>query len=371
MQRHLKPMYALLLMYLFIGSVYGQINVIPTSAGVVNQFTMEDLFRINLVNTSGAMLNGKLKASILTIDQQVVAEAYSQPLQLEIGKVLSGKQIAWQRALQYGRNRVSSQLQLSGQLSAGDYSVCYQFIPLQGGTPNSSYCFEKEIRPFSQFNLLSPYDEEVVSLPNPILSWQPLRAFTRLNGLQYSLKLVKLTDQNQAPERAIAMNPPLFELANLTSNSLPYPMTALPLVDGETYAWQVTAHQGENETGKTQIWQFTYQVPKKERPKPKDYSYTYASTTSAGHYTPTQEGSIHLAYDNHYGLASLDYDVKSTDGSNNKQFEHPEIKLQPGLNLISLPIEKITNSKEDVFLVIRIKEPNGSTYYLPIKHAKM
>jgi hypothetical protein len=369
MHQYLKTIYALQLMWLCICPMFGQLNVIPTSSGVMNQFTLEDLFRINVINTSGTTLSGKLKASIMTVDQQMVAEVYSQPLRLEIGKIIAGRQITWQRALQYGKSKVSSQLQLNGQLTTGDYAVCYQFISDQGNVTNSNYCFEKEIRPFSQFNLISPYDQETVNLPNPILNWQPLRTFARLNGINYSLKLVKLVDQNQAPERAIVINPPTIQLANLSINSLVYPPAALPLVDGATYVWQVTAYQGKAEIGKTQIWEFTYQAPKKEKQEPIEYAYTYASTTASGHYTLTKGGNISLAYDNHYGLSNLNYDIQ-VEGEQNLKLKHPEVKLRQGLNLINLPIEQIMNANEDVSLILQIKEPDGSVYYLPVKHHK-
>jgi hypothetical protein len=350
-------------------NLHGQISVAPFPAVIPNEFALEDIFRVVIVNTSGAPLEGRIKAVVETADKQLVLELFSGVVRFNPGEVIKGREINWQRTPNYGKGAAARNLRLSGQLPFGSYAICYQLIQVQGVPPVGFNCFEKEIRPFGNFGLISPADKEEIKHPNPFFSWEPIRAFSNLGSVSYSLKLAEL-GEGQKAEFAIPSNPPFFHVHDLSSTVLSYPPSALTLNEGKSYAWQVTARRGEVELGKTSVWTFVYMPEKKVLPPPKEYSYTYASASPTGQFAIAEEGILHLAYYNHYGLEYLNFEINSGEAFSKAKPKQPLVPLHPGLNQIDLPLKEVAQGREGGFFTLVIKEPGGENYFLRFQYNK-
>lgn len=359
---------SLLLFTLFYGLLaYSQVMIVSNAVGVREQFIVDNLYQISVVNTSGKQLAGRLRGVILDGSQREIAEIYSGVINLEAGSNLSGKQIPWQGVPRFGRLMASQQLRETGQLLPGNYTICYQLISSQG-TTLANNCLEQRVRPSGPPELLFPANGEQVDMPNPSLTWRGPLPMPLGSDIEYRIKVVAIrTDQK--PERAIVTNPPLLEKSVNTISSINYPLEAMPLEEGKTYAWQVKAYSGQFELGQTSIWTFNYQIPKETtaaRVLGINDTYRFARPALVGRFYAANGGFIRFAYDNRSGLAQLPYEILAFHGSGKTTYTPPTINLNAGLNLIDLNVSTLVTTAQK--LVLTIKEPNGHRQYLEINY---
>lgn len=346
---------------------YSQVMIVSNSIGLREQFMVDNLYQISIINTSNQTISGRIRGVILDRSQREIAEIYSSPLSIEAGNSVTGKQIPWQGVPRFGRFLASQQLQETGQLIPGNYTICYQVINNQGvGLVNN--CLEQRVRPSGPPELVYPANREQVEIPNPSLTWRGPLPMPLGAEIEYRIKLVEMR-KGQKPERAVVQNAPLLEQTVHTLSSLNYPLDALPLEDGKTYAWQVQAYSNQFELGKTSVWEFTYKVPKEftaARYLGINDTYRFARPSLNGHLYKADGGYIRFAYDNRSGLTQLPYELIAFDGSGKTTYTPPTVNLSAGLNLVDLNISSLITSAKR--LVLTIKEPNGHQQYLEIDY---
>ena len=110
-------------------------------------------------------------------------------------------------------------------------------------------------------SLIFPDQDGKIASDYPTFQWTPVTVPPDYT-IYYSLKIVQVLD-GQTPQRALEANIPQFERDHLTTTTFTYPIDALPLDTGKTYAWQITALDQNNfppthNNGKSQIYTFTY-----------------------------------------------------------------------------------------------------------------
>ena len=136
------------------------------------------------------------------------------------------------------------------------------------------------------------------------------------NELTYNLKLVAL-DKGQSPTDAIYRNLPLLEKYRVRGLSMPYPVTAMPLKEGQKYAWQVTAFWGNTEIGKTEIWAFSLEKPKPIAQINRQESYRLVKQElGSSFYIFSNE--IYFAFQNQGYEATLNYSIYSKENPKKK-----------------------------------------------------
>ena len=131
-------------------------------------------------------------------------------------------------------------------------------------------------------SLIFPDQQAQITSEYPTFQWTPVTVPPDYT-IYYSLKIVQVLD-GQTPQRALEANIPQFEKDHLTIPTFTYPIDALPLDTGKTYAWRVTALDQNNfppthNNGKSQIYTFTYVNP------------DTATTTAGGPVTVASSGS--------------------------------------------------------------------------------
>lgn len=346
---------------------YSQVMIVSNSVGLREQFMVDNLYQISVVNTSSQAINGRIRGVIMDRSQREIAEIYSSPLSIEAGGSVTGKQIPWQGVPRFGRFLASQQLRETGQLTPGNYTICYQVINSQG-TALANNCLEQRVRPSGPPELLYPANQEQVTIPNPNLTWRGPLPMPLGAEIEYRIKLVEMR-AGQKPERAVVSNAPLLEQRVQTFSNINYPLDAPPLEEGKTYAWQVQAYSNQFELGKTSVWQFTYKVPKELNSAKAlgiNDTYRFARPNLNGRLYKANAGYIRFAYDNRSGLAQLPYELVAFSGVGKTTYTPPSVSLSAGLNLIDLNISAIITTAQK--LVLTIKEPNGHQQYLEIDY---
>lgn len=363
----MKKMSLLLAALLFTLMGYSQVMIVSNTVGLREQFMVDNLYQISVVNTSTKAISGRIRGVILDGSQREVAEVYSGPLNIEAGASVTGKQIPWQGVPRFGRLLASQQLRETGQLTPGNYTVCYQVLNTQG-TTLANNCLEQRVRPSGPPELLYPANGEQIETPNPALTWRGPLPMPLGADIDYRIKLVEMRP-GQKPERAVVSNAPLLEQTLNTISNLNYPLDAPPLEEGKTYAWQVQAYTNQFELGKTSVWQFTYKVPKDltaAKALGINDTYRFARPELNGRFYKSNAGFIRFAYDNRSGLAQLPYELVAFHGSGKTTYTVPSVSLSAGLNLIDLNISALFTTAQK--LVLTIKEPNGHRQYLEIDY---
>ena len=148
----------------------------------------------------------------------------------------------------------------SGRLPEGDYVACVAVTNLSGFVL-AQECTDFSIAYPDPPMLITPADGEVVSSAAPILQWTPLQVPPDYT-LQYVLQVAEVLP-NQLPEAALSSNILHYENLDVGTTNLPYPIDALPLASGKTYAWRVVAmdqngYAAAANNGSSEIWTFRF-----------------------------------------------------------------------------------------------------------------
>ncbi len=138
----------------------------------------------------------------------------------------------------------------------GKYQLCVSLKILGGGNETEKECKEFSCTPINPPALLSPEDNSKINLLNPILTWIPPTPIYSEWTLRYQMNLVEIFS-NQSSIEAIKTNLPIYSNQNIHAQSLMYPFGAIPLEFGKSYAWNITAYDGDTKIGTTEVWKFT------------------------------------------------------------------------------------------------------------------
>lgn len=111
--------------------------------------------------------------------------------------------------------------------------------------------------------LVAPSNDETISetVTTPVFSWSPVMGPPGMT-VEYEFLLVEMFD-DQTPADAIVSNREHASSVSVGTTTLPYTASYLPLEEGKTYAWQVTAQDVNGEIpikneGRSEIRVFTY-----------------------------------------------------------------------------------------------------------------
>lgn len=157
---------------------------------------------------------------------------------------------------------LTEQVLQSGTIPEGDYRIEIDARPVD----DQRIVVNEAIRRFSVTfpqspRLTSPADEADITMPNPVFTWTPV--MTQGNFMmEYDFLLVEVFD-GQSPEDAIDANRAHHQQTLLGENTFVYTDDLYPLERGVEYAWQITAHDVNDElpirnNGESEIYTFTY-----------------------------------------------------------------------------------------------------------------
>jgi hypothetical protein len=150
----------------------------------------------------------------------------------------------------------------SGQVPTGSYRVCVEVLLAENDSLLGTDCYDQEIEQLSPPILIFPIDESTVVDKYPTFNWLPPTPARQDDRLTYQLRIVEVLGR-QTGFDAMESNPAFFDLRDITSNSLRFPIGARGFIVGNTYAWQIRAYM-PTRTGErrpiveSEIWTFTY-----------------------------------------------------------------------------------------------------------------
>ncbi|HEX5154748.1 MAG TPA: hypothetical protein VFW07_25045 [Parafilimonas sp.] len=258
-----------------------------------------------------------------------------------------------------------------GFLPAGSYTACYNvfLVDENSGTPLAEQCTPLVVEPVSPPILNIPMDKQVIHSSFPQFSWIPPMPMEIFSDLNYDFVLVEV-QQGQSSADAIQQNLPIYS-TNTRDIFLNYPASLPSLDTGKLYGWQITAKNKNTFTANSDIWTFSLF----------DTSFHQAGEDMS-QYTKllrVLDASISVAinnllayYDNNSHDSTVQYNIYdidkySQDGNARQLIVSDQLKLLPGVNLISLPLDKISaigNNKQYLFQILNSRNETWSMKFI-------
>ena len=150
-----------------------------------------------------------------------------------------------------------------GMLPADRYRYCAS-VYVNGAAVTTERCATAIIEAPQPPTLLLPADGMVIPQANPTFAWTPATQVDATSRVRYLIRVAELP-KGRLPAEALGALA-WFEGEVDGRTQLVYPFTALPLRDGVSYAWQVTAYDADGAPygmngGRSRIQRFTYRDP--------------------------------------------------------------------------------------------------------------
>jgi hypothetical protein len=347
----MKKLIVLLLLFFTI-PVFGQVSFqfFPEVYGR----NIEGLLNCKIINPSGRK-SGSLVLTVSEKNNGTVLVLKTTAFNLNPGVNSLPVSTIRNSAIEYYNNPIAVIIQHNPNFPPGNYEYCFSFSPAGNSLP-AEQCFEYELVPFAQLHLIEPYDNDSLCDKKPTLSWEPL--IPTLAGTNYQVVLSEIQPGQNAVE-ALNYNLPIINQSYLTSPILIYPPIANPLVDGKTYAWQVTAYQDHTILNRSEIWQFIEQCNEKKPPVIPDDGYRDIADLIKGNYY-IAIGTIKFAITNPYKASTFKYQIESLNNPGKKIKGLPKIKILTGKNKILIDLADTDSFTDGYSYLMTLSLPDGT-----------
>lgn len=305
--------------FMFPASLYGR--------------SVDGLGSCTIQNISGQPLLGNLWVKVKELRSGLpVVQVLCNNIQLPVGQSNLQRQLFGAAAFQFFSNPISSIASQTRQFPPGNYEYCFQFEPANKGTEISENCYDAEILPLVPISLQSPSNLDSICIKRPVLTWTPPLPISPT--MRYRLLLVE--KRNLSAVEALAINPPILLLDNLSGNMVNFPGSAPELIEGKTYCWQVLAYEQGVVMSTSEIWEFTIQC-KEQPPLVQKDNYRELRSLMNGNYY-VAERYVRFSFQNNYSVKKLNYEILALNGGVSSIKHLPEIPLKLGLNLVDLDL---------------------------------
>ena len=250
-----------------------------------------------------------------------------------------------------------------GYLPAGTYNACYTiFVVTEGtGTPLVEECTPVVIDPVSPPILNIPFDGQLIHNPYPQFNWIPPSPLEIFSDLNYDFVLVEVAD-GQSEADAIEQNLPLY-ITNTRDIFLNYPGPYAQLDTGKLYAWQITAKNGNQFAAKSEIWTFSLSDTSVQTGALNFNGYTKLKRTLDASIAAVSDNLL-AYYENNAEDSLIQYNIYDIDenGDALKLVTEGQLNLTAGINLISIPLQGITNIANNKQYLFQIRNSNSETW---------
>ena len=215
---------------------------------------------LTITNNTSSQADVLIYLTISNNNIGVIATGNSEPITTLPGipaQINSDKFIDWNTVTYNGS--IKDQVIQTGRLPEGEYDACITLKDLNGTILKSNLCVQFNIVYPSPPSLFYPTDGDQLTSNYPVFTWTPVQVPPEYQ-LRYILKIAEILP-GQTSNQALLANTVQYEDDNLLTTNMQYPVSALPLEPGKTYAWQVQAVDqngfppSDNE-GKSEIWTF-------------------------------------------------------------------------------------------------------------------
>ncbi|MFB6455611.1 hypothetical protein ACE38W_10105 [Chitinophaga sp. Hz27] len=250
----------------------------------------------------------------------------------------------------------------NAMLVPGKYIICYSVI-VEGdktGTPGTEDCIKFVVEPVSPPILNLPADKDTLQTSLPAFTWIPPAPLNLYSDLNYDITVVAVLP-GQAPAEAIQQNIPMYHGAALRQPFLNYPAGAPTLDTGVNYAWMITALNGRQYSTQTDV--HTFRIAKAAPVMEEDLT-SFVGLTRNGTTKPLQIGNtLKCSYNNETGEQVVNYEIVALQ-QQNKIVAHGSLALQPGLNMISIPLQKVGNFSAGNLYAFRFQNRRNENWEL-------
>ncbi|MBV8255403.1 MAG: hypothetical protein JO154_22575 [Chitinophaga sp.] len=229
----------------------------------------------------------------------------------------------------------------NAMLLPGKYIICYSVVVDRDKTvaPGTEDCIRFVVEPVSPPILNLPVDKDTLQTSLPAFTWIPPAPLNLYSDLNYDITVVAVWP-GQVPADAIQQNIPMYHGAALRQPFLNYPAGAPTLDTGVNYAWMVTALNGRQYSAQTDI--HTFRVAKAAPVTEEDLT-SFVGLTRNGTTKPLQVGTtLKCSYNNESGEQAVNYEIIALQ-QQNKVVAQGKLTLQPGPNMISIPLQRVGN----------------------------
>jgi len=296
----------LLLVFMFC-SLWGNSQVV-ISGSLFNEWnaSLNALTQLTLVNADIDAHEVNLVVQLKTASGRMILTGETNQFIVSSGAtVLSGVPL---NLLNVSDGAEFSSMKTLGVLPFGNYRYCVKVV--QNGVEVLDDWCESIESEYSEFlNLVYPFDGDTVSTHLPVLSWMNSTGKAICSGeMEYVIRLTKIGN-GQTPEQAMNMNPIQWSLRCLNSFQVNYPISAIALEDGKSYAWQVQQYNEGKVVNTTDVWKFVVNTI----PERKDIKYVHVQNGENPNFIPVFE-KLFIRFDDAYSQGAINYTMLSKDG---------------------------------------------------------
>lgn len=342
----------------FLLSLIGNGQVIVNFSPLVYGQTLDGLVYAQLVNSSGTDLKIVETITITELSGVKVVTVTTAPFILSQGTNFISKTAFTNGRFNFSNSTFGNTLRQSGRLIDGEYEYCFQ-TEIIGDKPDQlspvfENCFSFQLQQMTPLLLIDPIDEDKICTKRPNLIWQlpsPLPAEARCRIILTELK------EKQDIAEAIAFNAPVLNQGNVFGNMLMYPAGAPELIEGHTYAWQVTVYSEKTILKKSEIWTFTVTCQEPQKNLSGD-SYRELKETDDGNFYIANR-VLRFSFNNPYSNGKLDYSIDNLSRPNSEIKKLPTLKMAPGLNKYELDLSEIRPFKNNEEYLLRVRLINN------------
>ena len=318
--------------------------------------SIDNICKVRITNT-GSMITTSLRIVVTEAKVGTVVTIDIPQFQLMPGTGSVPPAAVYHAAVSFANNKIATIIRQSGYFSEGDFEYCFQLYEGAGhnGAVLAEQCFNYELEPFSNMQLISPYDEDKICDKRPSFNWQPL--IPAVNGTQYRLLLVEVKDRQQAVE-ALRMNLAIINQRAIPMPMLLYPSIANELVEGKQYAWQVTAYKNDLILAQSEIWSFTVNCEKDTSTLPVEAFRNIDDLTRGNFYIA--RGQLLFALQNNYGKANLKYSISCLTKPEQVVKKLPTVSLEKGYNQVTIDLTDNGSFKDGYCYIMDATLPDGT-----------
>ena len=225
-----------------------------------NQLNVEDVWKINLTNTTNSVLSVYLFGTLSEENAGLIATGTSKVFSLKPGfkKIKSGELTPITVDYPNPDSKYKESMIRTGGVPNGNYEVCISVKLSSSNNEVGSGCINQNVEMSAPLSLIAPDNGEKISLTLPIFTWMHIKKPG--SDANYTLTIVELLP-NQTPELAILTNPLWFTKEKITSTVFQYPLSVRRFEAGKEYAWQVNIFEMGVLLTQSDVWSFKYENP--------------------------------------------------------------------------------------------------------------
>ncbi len=365
---------------LVINSSGATAQVVLTPHPIIGyQFASKDILHFDALYSLNQPVKVRYTASLYNSRGKLVVQFESDVHVLQPGVNRYNPALFKVKQSRYFDRSIANVERSTSFLPSGDYTYCIHMYCADNpavceetirAEVDIEACNDVRAEPISPLLLSFPEDEAITENKRPNFTWIPPLPVGNDPNIRYTLSLVHMLD-GQSAEDAIRRNRPLYTRSGIQGITLMFPNQLNDLIEGEHYAWQVSAQLGETHIATSDVWEF--EIEKKEHTH---FSVVLDEQRNNNIYKYNKGDTLFFIFKNPYTPDDLTVSIRnSSSGSNSDDLlirDHDEeanetynpIQLiQNGKQMYAIPLTHLGAQSLDLYTVT-IKTRDNKHYQI-------